>query len=381
MPTKTKKICFAVIGAIFILILIGAGSKILLNNKLTPKASALKPVSNIVPDNPKLQPAPSKPDQAPVSKPANTTQTNKTAGGIARPTQAYAPIYAKPGVQLYANPSVTNLINNSAISLPASDAAVLQHLASQPTAAWFGNWSGDIQTAVSSYVSNAANAGKVPVLVAYNIPNRDCGGQSAGGLGDAANYQAWIQGFANGIGGRSAIVILEPDAVAAECFNTPRADMLNAAIQTLRASSQAIVYLDAGHANWRSAGDMAARLNQSGLAAATGFSLNVSNFQTTSSNINYGNQISGLTGGKHFVIDTSRNGPTADNQWCNPDGRALGASPTTQTGNALVDAYLWVKVPGESDGTCGPMQGGTNPPPAGTHWSQYALMLARNAGW
>lgn len=36
--------------------------------------------------------------------------------------------------------------------------------------------------------------------------------------------------------------------------------------------------------------------------------------------------------------------------WCDPDGRAPGQPPTTQTGERLIDAYLRVKPPGESDG-------------------------------
>ena len=38
--------------------------------------------------------------------------------------------------------------------------------------------------------------------------------------------------------------------------------------------------------------------------------------------------------------------------WCNPPGRGLGPAPTLDTGEPLVDAYLWVKIPGESDGEC-----------------------------
>jgi len=75
------------------------------------------------------------------------------------------------------------------------------------------------------------------------------------------------------------------------------------------------------------------------------------------------------------VIDTSRNGlgPTADNQWCNPAGRALGARPTTATGDPLVDAYLWIKSPGESDGAC------NGAPAAGVWWADYALGLAQRS--
>jgi len=75
------------------------------------------------------------------------------------------------------------------------------------------------------------------------------------------------------------------------------------------------------------------------------------------------------------VIDTSRNGrgPTADNQWCNPPGRGLGKKPTTSTGVTNVDAYLWIKRAGESDGNC---NGG---PAAGQWFESYAQMLIQNA--
>ena len=36
--------------------------------------------------------------------------------------------------------------------------------------------------------------------------------------------------------------------------------------------------------------------------------------------------------------------------------------PTTTTGTPLLDAYLWIKVPGESDGQCSRGTGGTTDP-------------------
>ncbi|MEW2037650.1 glycoside hydrolase family 6 protein, partial [Streptomyces sp. NPDC005534] len=48
-----------------------------------------------------------------------------------------------------------------------------------------------------------------------------------------------------------------------------------------------------------------------------------------------------------------------------------GENPTTKTADPLVDAYLWIKRPGESDGTC---KGG---PKAGEWWADYALRLAK----
>jgi len=106
---------------------------------------------------------------------------------------------------------------------------------------------------------------------------------------------------------------------------------------------------------------------------ADGFALNVSNFVTTASNVSYGQQVSTLLGGAHFVVDTSRNGNGPGSDWCNPPGRAVGQRPTSQTGQVGVDAFLWVKRPGESDGEC---NGG---PAAGTFWASYAIGLMRGA--
>lgn len=260
-----------------------------------------------------------------------------------------------------------------------TDAALLAQIANQPAARWYGDWTRNIGREVKQAVTTIASSGALPVFVAYNIPGRDCGSHSAGGTAGADAYRRWIKDFAEGVAGRRAVVILEPDALAAmDCLTPARRDervgLIRDAVQTLKANGAA-VYIDAGHAQWQAAAEMARRLNLAGIAMADGFALNVSNVQATSSNIAYGERLSRLVGGKHFVIDTSRNGiPGTDpKQWCNPRGRALGVAPTTNTAHPLVDALLWIKQPGESDGTC---EGG---PPAGTWWAAYALELSRLA--
>jgi endoglucanase len=137
---------------------------------------------------------------------------------------------------------------------------------------------------------------------------------------------------------------------------------------------QASVYIDAGDAGATVPAEMAQRLASAGIANAAGFSLNVSNYMATDVTTSYGQQISALTGNKHFVIDTSRNGlgPTADNQWCNAPNRGLG-SPSQGFATGLTDAFLWVQNPGTSDGTC---NGG---PPAGQFSVPIACTLAHNA--
>ena len=257
------------------------------------------------------------------------------------------------------------------------DAALMDRLAQQPVAKWVNEWV-DLSE-VSRTMSRAASAGATPVFVAYNIPNRDLGSHSAGGAADAVAYRTWIRDFAAGLGGKPAVVVLEPDAVP----QTPRMTaaareerfaLLRDAIQVLKAAN-AIVYLDAGNARWMPADAAAAALQSAGIADADGFSLNVSNYISTPVSASYGEQISKRIGGKHFIIDTSRNGMggTADAEWCNTPGQSLGAEPTTLTNNSLVDALLWIKVPGESDGPC---NGG---PRAGAWFGEYALGLARQA--
>lgn len=258
------------------------------------------------------------------------------------------------------------------------DAALIARIAEQPVARWLGGWVRDIRREVNQAVSTMTGSGALPVFVAYNIPYRDCGSYSAGGSATATAYRKWIGDFATGVGGRNAIVILEPDALAGmdclgEAGRAERVALLKEGVRVLRAA-RASVYIDAGHANWHAPAEMARRLKLAGIDQATGFALNVSNFSPTQANIAYGERVSRLVGNKHFIIDTSRNGlPTNSTEWCNPRGRALGVAPTTNTGHPLVDAFLWVKAPGESDGTCG---GG---PQAGSWWSAYALELSRMA--
>ena len=113
-----------------------------------------------------------------------------------------------------------------------------------------------------------------------------------------------------------------------------------------------------------------------GLGDAVGFALNTSNYRTTAESRAYGEQVAALLGGDvSFVVDTSRNGNGSNGEWCNPRGRALGDQPGAVDDGTHLDALLWVKLPGESDGSC---NGG---PPAGQWWQEVALELARNASW
>ncbi len=278
--------------------------------------------------------------------------------------------------------TVTPPISTSGMKLYVdknSPAKGIDKIASQPVAKWLGEWS-TISNDVGGVVSAAKSQGAVPVFVAYNIPQRDCGGYSSGGTGSSDAYKSWISSIANTIGGNKAIVVLEPDALSQiTCLSNTdqdrRYDMLSSAVSTLKSKGNISVYIDAGHSGWISDTDMANRLKRANIASADGFALNVSNFKPTGDEVRYGEQLSGKVGGKHFVVDTSRNGNGSNGEWCNPSGRALGDKPTTNTGNSLADGFLWIKQPGESDGWC---NGG---PSAGAFWSDYAWGLANRAHW
>jgi endoglucanase len=331
---------------------------------------------------------------AQTSKAASAASSSSAAAAPKKPAavSSSSPAPAAPEVNsslhLYTNPSSDVATQAEAwASANPNDATAMNRLASTPMANWFGDFSGDITSAVNNYVSAASNAGQVPVLVAYNIPERDCGGYSSGGAANASSYETWITQFAQAVGQRNAIVVVEPDALAGmDCLSSSdqqtRLQLISYAVQALRTNSKAAIYLDAGNSSWQSVSVMASRLEAADVASATGFSLNVSGFDTNSSSVAYGNSLSAAIGGKHFVIDTSRNGNgTGDGNWCNPNGTAFGTTPTLQTGSGLIDAYLWIKDPGESDGQCGATQAGTSAPAAGVWWPQYALMLAANSGW
>ncbi|MFC4108224.1 glycoside hydrolase family 6 protein [Micromonospora zhanjiangensis] len=240
---------------------------------------------------------------------------------------------------------------------------IREKIASQPQARWLANFNpSTVRSEVSSFVGAANSMMQIPVLSVYEITNRDCGGASAGGAPDLGQYQNWVSNFAGGLGGQTVIIILETDSLAlTTCLSqnelNARNQALSTATQTIKAGNpNAKVYLDGGHSTWNSANEQANRLKAAGVQYADGFFTNVSNFNPTSSEANYGRAIiSALAGmgipNKRQIIDTSRNGG-ASGDWCADDNtdRRIGLYPTTNTNDGNIDAYLWVKPPGEADG-------------------------------
>src|SRR5450759_2562750 len=168
-----------------------------------------------------------------------------------------------------------------------ADAALIGAMIDTPQAVWFtGDTPHKVQQDVKSTVKRAEAKGTVPILVAYNIPFRDCSQFSAGGATSVAEYEAWIDGFAAGIGDAEAVVLLEPDGLGIIPYYDPygsadgsnalewcqpigadpgtaasdRFTMLNYAVDALKAHPNVSVYLDGTHSAWLGVGDAADRL-------------------------------------------------------------------------------------------------------------------------
>ncbi|HWU05855.1 MAG TPA: glycoside hydrolase family 6 protein [Streptomyces sp.] len=252
----------------------------------------------------------------------------------------------------------------------------LQVLAEHPTFNWIGE---DTEPRTVATWARAAKGTPVP-LVLYGIPNRDLGSYSAGGFTNSADYLAWVGAVAHHLGDAPAMIVVEPDALAQslEMSGEERAARLRTlriAVDILRENSpEARIYLDASL--WVSPGVMADLLHRANVGRADGFSLNVAGHADDRSAFEYGDRVSAMTGGKQYVVDTSRNGAAGadETEWCNASGLGLGRRPGTLVAqHPRVDGLFWIKTPGVSDGTC---NGG---PPAGTFWLPKALELASNA--
>ncbi len=239
---------------------------------------------------------------------------------------------------------------------------IRDRIANVPQAKWFTTTNtGTVRNEVDAFTRAAAAAGKTPIMVVYNIPNRDCGGASGGGAPSHDAYRAWVDQVAAGLAGRPAVIVLEPDVLPlmSNCQSAGQqaqttASMAYAGKRLKAGSGQAKVYLDIGHSAWLTAQEAAARLRAADVSnSADGISTNVSNYRWSADEVAFAKSVLGAVGDSRLraVVDTSRNGNgPAGSEWCDPAGRAIGTPSTDQTGDGQIAAYLWVKLPGEADG-------------------------------
>jgi cellulose 1,4-beta-cellobiosidase len=390
---------------------------------------------------------PAAPGTTPASTPASTPATKPAT------TPATTPVGSSPtavagnpfaGKQIYANPYYSSEIHSLAIpSLTGTLAAKATAVAEVGTFVWLDS-AAKVPT-MDTYLTNieALNkAGASPevigAFVVYDLPDRDCAAAASNGeytIADngVANYKAYIDSITAIVKNHpttTIALVIEPDSLAnlvtnlnvAECAAAQSAyiECVTYAIQQLNIPNVSM-YLDAGHAGWLGwsanigpAAQLFTSLweNAGKPAAVRGLATNVANYNAWTgacasytqgdSNCNeelYVNALAPLLSSSgfpaHFIMDTSRNGvqPTSQlawGDWCNVINTGFGVRPTTNTGNVLEDAFVWIKPGGECDGTsnstaprfdyhCALADALQPSPQAGTWFQAYFQQLLQNA--
>lgn len=363
---------------------------------------------------------------------------------IVPPTTAAAPENVNPfaGARLYRNPDYVRAVQALEAAHPA-DAPLLRKMEALPTAIWL-SWISDTkelprQLADVRREEQAAGQPVVPVFVVYDLPGRDCAAAASAGelTPDAAGEARYQHEFIDPIAAafrahpeQRIVVILEPDSLSNVVTNSDRPSCHVAAGIYKRGIAYAItqlslpnvfLYVEAAHAGWlgfpKNIGRAASLYKEvldmaGGPSRIHGFALNVSNYdpavdpaktprdRTTaaSDETGYAADLTkaladvGITG-KKFVIDTGRDGRayirSVASSWCNVKGAGLGERPRAAP-RPLIDAYLYIKTPGESDGTsdpkeprfdetCGGEDATPGAPQAGKMFDAYLIDLLKNA--
>ncbi|PYH67856.1 1,4-beta-D-glucan cellobiohydrolase C [Aspergillus vadensis CBS 113365] len=377
-----------------------------------------------------------------------TTATSTPAASASPTTTASASGNPFSGYQLYVNPYYSSEVASLAIPSLTGSLSSLQAAATAaakvPSFVWLDTADkvptmADYLADIKSQNSAGANPPIAGQFVVYDLPDRDCAALASNGEYSIADngvehYKAYIDSIREVLVQYSdvhTLLVIEPDSLAnlvtnlnvAKCANAESAylECTNYALTQLNLPNVAM-YLDAGHAGWlgwpanqQPAADLFASVykNASSPAAVRGLATNVANYNawTISSCPSYTqgnsvcdeqqyiNAIAPLLEAQgfdaHFIVDTGRNGKQPTGQqawgdWCNVINTGFGVRPTTSTGDALVDAFVWVKPGGESDGTsdssatrydahCGYSDALQPAPEAGTWFQAYFVQLLTNA--
>jgi Glycosyl hydrolases family 6 len=235
-----------------------------------------------------------------------------------------------------------------------------------------------------------ADPGAIPIISTYFLHPVLGGCASPAQIRNyGPTFRRRVNEVAEGTGSRPAVFLVEIDGIGSTSCMARRGDLklwlADMRYEDLKLISlpHTLVYVEGGYSDSNSPAYTARALKQVAINKITGFWTNDTHINWTINEIRWGNKVSRLTGGAHFVINTAQNGngpllnkhPTTQGveDLCNPPGRGLGPQPTTSTGFPRVDAFIWSSAPGISSGSC---NGGT---PSGTFWTAHAVSLAANA--
>jgi endoglucanase len=272
-------------------------------------------------------------------------------------------------------------------------AALMERIALTPRGVWFGrftrpNFRGKVQDHLNC--AQFMEPGSIPLMTVMRHQGRACNARyQGGGVAEDNASKRWYREFRSAVGDARVIIAFEPDSIGTiECLaksrRRARMNMLRYGVNELSKLPNATIYLEGSASDWKNPRFTARMLKYIGIRKVRGFMLNVTHFDWTENNIRYGRRVSRLVGGKPFVVSTSYNGRgpvhytgrrgKRVNVFCNVRFRGTGPKPNTRTGQAKVDAYLWINRPGLS--AAGKRNGA---PGDGIWWPARALMYARYA--
>ncbi|KAK1834929.1 1, 4-beta cellobiohydrolase [Podospora conica] len=294
---------------------------------------------------------------------------------------------------------------------------------------------GDIRRANQA----GANPPYAAQIVVYNLPDRDCAAHASNGEFAIANngvnnYKNYVDNIRKKLIEYSdvrTILVIEPDSLANMVTNMGVAKCAGAASTYKELTKYTMnqldlphvaQYLDAGHAGWlgwpaniEPAAKLFADLYKDAgkPKAVRGLATNVANYNAwslssapayTTPNPNFDEKryvtafrplLEAQGFPAQFITDQGRSGKQPTGQlewghWCNAVGTGFGPRPSTNTGLAIQDAFVWIKPGGECDGTsdttaarydtfCG-MPDALKPAPEAGQWFQaYFEQLLTNA--
>ncbi|ETV98844.1 hypothetical protein H310_08345 [Aphanomyces invadans] len=249
----------------------------------------------------------------------------------------------------------------------------LEAVEAKPVATWYTDRSQYLAEATATLAACAPRNGRLdtlPTFVVYGLPNKDCHGSFSGdGVNrNAADYIAFVSKLASLVGKQDVLYVLEPDAMgllaesptACGWDNNYLPNMAAAVTVLTKNNPAAKLYVDVGWwlfkepARVESLVALMKALAQAG--PVRGIVLNTSNYRSNDELLTWCKAFVDATPGMNFkcVFDTSRNfhGASPTGEWCNANTAGIGVPPTDQTGTDVVDYFLWLKTPGQSDGEC-----------------------------
>ncbi len=384
-----------------------------------------------------------------VAAPSQPTETHRglitalLAKPVPPPTHGAAPA-TNPfaNASFFVNPEYSAKIRATAERHP-DKAHALESLTNVSSAIWLDSIASldQVPSVLKESAAQSEQLGRavVPVLVVYDLPNRDCAAEASAGELDSENdgerryREEFIDVLSTTLADypdQQVVLILEPDSLpnlvsnlgVEKCALSQNLYKNSIAYAISQLSMPNVyLYLDAAHAGWlgwESNRRRTVELFKEVLAMAggsdriRGFATNVSNYNPLAGDdgkrlepsnpcaneLCYVNALAeslALAGidNKGFIIDTARNGRggirSRWGNWCNIKGAGLGERPQASP-EPRIDAYYWVKPPGESDGVadegaprfdpnCQSPDAAPGAPQAGEWFESYLLELVDNA--